>query len=106
MTVAKRDLAPRGERPPAYVSREGGAAELGVSPETWDRWVQNGTLPAKAPGFPENSPRWRWADVDSKLSGKNNGETAPETPKPSADSYIAGLANIHGKKKGREHAAA
>jgi len=106
MTVPKRDLAPRGERPPAYVSREVGAAELGVSPETWDRWVQNGTLPPRAPGFPENSPRWRWADVDRKLSGRVNGGTAPEKPKPSADPYLAGLANIHGKKKDRERAAA
>ena len=105
MTIPKRSLSPRGERPAAYVSREGGAAELGISPETWDRWVENGTLPAKAAGFPENSPRWRWADVDRKLSGKGNGETALETPKPSADPYIAGLANIHGKKKDRERAA-
>ena len=106
MTVAKRKLAPRGERPPAFVSRETGAAELGVSPETWNRWVQNGTLPPKAPGFPENSPRWRWADVDRKLSGKSNEETASEKPKPSVDPYITGLANIHGKKKGRERTVA
>jgi hypothetical protein len=106
MTVAKRDLAPRGERPLAYVYREAGAAELGVSPETWDRWVRNGTLPPKAPGFPESSPRCRWADVDRKLSGKDNEETAPEKPKLSVDPYIAGLANIHGKKKDRERAAA
>ena len=105
MTTAKRALRPRGERPAAYVSREGGAAELGISPETWDRWVEDRILPAKAPGFPETSPRWRWADVDRKLSGEATGETAPEPPKPSVDPYIAGLANIHGKKKGRERAA-
>jgi hypothetical protein len=95
----------RGDRPPAYVSREVGAAEVCISPSTWDRWVAEGKLPAPSPEFPADSPRWRWADVDRKLSGKGNGETAPETPKPSVDPYIAGLAKIHGKKKDRERAA-
>jgi hypothetical protein len=105
MTIAKHSLRPRGERPAAYVSREGGAAELGISPETWDRWVEAGTLPAKSPGFPEKSPRWRWADVDRKLSGEATEETAPDLSKPTLDPYIVGLGNIHGKKKGRERAA-
>jgi hypothetical protein len=55
-------------RTPAYVSCEVGAAELGISPETWNRWVADGTLPPCAPGFPASTPRWKWADVDRKLS--------------------------------------
>ena len=39
MTTRKLDL-PLPARTPAFVSREIGAAELGVSPETWDRWVR------------------------------------------------------------------
>jgi hypothetical protein len=41
----------RGDRPPAFVDRENGAAELRISPETWDRWEADGTLPASAPGL-------------------------------------------------------
>jgi hypothetical protein len=68
MTVRKADiLLPA--RTPAYVSREVGAAELQISPETWDRWVDDGILPPPAPGFPQSTPRWKWADVDRKLSG-------------------------------------
>ena len=65
-------------RTPAYVSREVGAAELGVSPETWDRWVDDGRLPPRAPGFPDSAPRWRWADVDDRLSGRRDVAEASE----------------------------
>ncbi|KLK91373.1 hypothetical protein AA309_19930 [Microvirga vignae] len=68
MTARKADLR-LPSRTPAYVSREVGAAEIGVSPETWDKWVERGVLPAPAPGFPESTPRWRWADVDTHLAG-------------------------------------
>lgn len=72
-------------RPPSYVCRETGAAELEVSPDTWDRFEADGRLPARAPGFPESTPRWRWADVDAKLSGKT--ETA-------LDPYMTGASNM------------
>jgi hypothetical protein len=68
-------LTPRKEtlrlpvRTPAYVDRAIGAAELNISPETWDNWVDQGILPKAAPGFPTSTPRWRWADVDRKLAG-------------------------------------
>jgi hypothetical protein len=38
MTVRKTDNLPRGDRTPAYVDRETGAAELLISPDTWDQW--------------------------------------------------------------------
>ena len=61
----------------AYVSRESGAAELEISPDTWDAWVREGRLPPPAPGFPASTPRWRWEDVDLCLSGKLPGGEDP-----------------------------
>jgi hypothetical protein len=86
-------------RPPSYVSRETGAAEVGISPETWDRWVANGILPLPASGFPASTPRWRWLDVDRKLSGTMKGPTALQA-------YLDGIGKIRGSKKdsGREAA--
>jgi len=69
-------------RTPAYVSREAGAAELGISPETWDRWADTGILPPPALGFPTSTPRWKWTDVESWLAGKPE----PDTEDP----FIAG----------------
>jgi hypothetical protein len=57
-------------RTPAYVDRKVGAAELRISESTWDRWVAEGILPQPALGCPPDSPRWRWPDVDAKLSGR------------------------------------
>jgi hypothetical protein len=68
MTAAKANLV-LPSRTPAYVDRATGAAELRISPETWDHWVDIGILPPAAPGFPTSTPRWRWADVDRKLAG-------------------------------------
>ena len=45
MTVRKTDNLLRGDRTPAYVGRETGAAELQISPDTWDQWVKEGRLP-------------------------------------------------------------
>jgi hypothetical protein len=78
-------------RTPAYVDRETGAAELRISPETWDKWVDAGILPKPAPGFPLSTPRWRWADVDSKLAGP---------PHSDVDTFIAVAGLLRdGKKK-------
>jgi hypothetical protein len=79
-------------RTPAFVSREVGAAELGISPATWDSWVREGILPPSAPGFPTSTPRWRWQDVDHKLAG-NRAELA------AFDHYLAGIEKIRGPKK-------
>jgi hypothetical protein len=79
-------------RTPAFVSREVGAAELGISPETWDRWISEGILPPAAPGFPASTPRWRWMDVDHKLAGKR-------TELASLESYLTGIGKNRGPKK-------
>jgi hypothetical protein len=58
-------------RTPSYVSREIGAYELCISPETWDAWVRTGILPPPAKLGPGGgTPRWRWADIDTALQGK------------------------------------
>lgn len=91
MTRRKSDLI-LPSRTPAFVSREVGAAELGISPETWDRWVCDGILPSPAWGFPASTPRWRWLDVDRKLSGTSTEPTTLQT-------YLAGIGKICGPKK-------
>ena len=68
-------------RPPSYVSRETGAAELDMSPDTWDAMVKAGKLPKPiGMGTSGTTPRWRWADVDAALSGRS--ETTMVTPEP------------------------
>jgi hypothetical protein len=91
MTTRKSELL-LPARTPAFVSREVGAAELGISPETWDRWVEVGILPPAASGFPDSTPRWRWVDVDRKLVG-----TRPEVP--ALEPYLEGIGRIRGPKK-------
>jgi hypothetical protein len=99
MTKRKRENKPAGDRPAAYVTRETGAAELAISPQTWDRWVDAGILPPCAPGFPVDSPRWRWADVDNKLAGRKASVSI-------VSEYLAGVEKLRGPKKesGREAA--
>lgn len=96
MTARKSDNVLRGDRTPSYVSRETGAAELQISPDTWDQWVKAGTIPPACDTFPSGSPRWRWSDVDNKLSGAKASKS---------DAAVLGAANF-GKKKGSERDAA
>ena len=49
MTIRKDQI--KLNRTPRYVSRETGAAELEISPETWDRYVKCGRLPPRALPF-------------------------------------------------------
>lgn len=95
MTARKADI-PLPARTPAYVDRELGAAELRISPTTWDQWVKGGRLPPPAPGFPADAPRWRWADVDRKLAGGCVGD---------ADAFVKGAANFGAKKDKRRAVA-
>lgn len=97
MTTSKRDLV-LPSRTPAYVDRNAGAAELMISPETWDRYVDAGILPRPALGFPTSTPRWRWADVDSKLVGKGLSD---------ADAFIQNAPRLrNGPPKGARREAA
>lgn len=92
MTARKKDNLLRGDRTPAFVDRATGAAELCISPETWDSWVDEGRLPPVAKGFPESSPRWRWADVDPKLTGGKKIAI-------SGDPFMSGAANMRNGPK-------
>lgn len=81
---AARKLRPADRiRPPCYVDRESGAAELCVAPETWDALVVTGELPPATVHLRSRMPRWRWADVDAWLSGR----------RPSVDSELRDASN-------------
>jgi hypothetical protein len=89
--TARKDHLRLFSRTPAYVDRESGAAELRISPATWDRYVAEGRIPPPAPGFPADTPRWRWEDVDNKLAGRVN----------AGDDIIVAAGRLkHGKKTG------
>jgi hypothetical protein len=97
MSTRKADLR-LPPRTPAYVDRETGAAELRISPQTWDTWVVEGILPPAAAGFPASTPRWRWADVDRKLAGQ---------PGNDVDMFVARAGALNGAAtKGRRRVAA
>jgi len=69
---------------------------LQISPDTWDQWVKDGTLPPACTAFPASTPRRRWKDVDRKLSGRTV---------VGLDADLEGAANF-GKKPGSRHDAA
>ena len=96
MTIRKADNLLRGDRTPAYVDRETGAGELLISPDTWDQWVKEGRLPPPCDTFPAGTPRWRWEDIDRKLSRR---EVSTD------DAFLQGAA-FFGKKKGSRRDAA
>jgi hypothetical protein len=100
MTVCKANNLLRGDRTPAYVNRETGAAELLISPDTWDQWVKDGHLPPPCDSFPAGTPRWRWEDVDRKLSGR-----VTEAANDDGAAYLKGV-HVIVKKKGSGRAAA
>jgi predicted DNA-binding transcriptional regulator AlpA len=96
MTTRKADI-PLTSRLTAYVTREEGAAELRVSPSTWDEMVECGQLPKPIRlGRMGTIHRWRWADVDRALRGDD-----PEPLEP----YFRGLKNGTAKDRKRETAA-
>ncbi len=95
MTLRKSENFLRGDRTPAYVSREVGAAELCISPETWDRMVAAGELPKPHERFLGTMPRWEWATVQAHLKRADGSATlAP-------DLYVIGAENAKAEKKCR-----
>jgi hypothetical protein len=67
MTSRKADI-PLNSRLTAYVTRERGAAELQVSPSTWDEMEDCGQIPPPLRlGRFGTILRWRWANVDKCL---------------------------------------
>ncbi len=80
MTIRKSAI-PLGTRLTAYVTREQGAAELQVSPSTWDEMVECGQIPKpRRLGRMGAILRWRWEDVDRALSGDNHSREGQPEP--------------------------
>ncbi len=88
MSTRKSDLS-LPSRTPTYVSREVGAAELCISPDTWDRMVTRKELPP--PVTVSGMPRWKWESVEAWLSGRRDYATMPTDP------YLEALK--HGSKE-------
>ena len=98
MTVRKYDI-PLNSRLTAFVSRETGAAELQVSPSTWDAMEESGQLPK--PHFlgpNKDIKRWRWADVEKRIVGEGDEQQQREP-------FFRGLADGTTKERKRETAA-
>jgi hypothetical protein len=100
-SVTKRKSKMKLDRTPRYVSRETGAAELEISPQTWDRWVKDGKLPPPAPGGSPDAPRWRWEDVDARLSGKPDAANDSPFVKAIEDHYGPQKEERGGLRRGR-----
>jgi predicted DNA-binding transcriptional regulator AlpA len=81
MTTPKAEIK-LSSRLTAYVTREEGAAELRVSPSTWDDMVDGGILPKpRMLGRMRNIPRWCWAEVDEAIrNGHAKTYLQPEEP--------------------------
>jgi predicted DNA-binding transcriptional regulator AlpA len=98
MTTRKADLKLT-PRLTAYVTREAGAAELQISPSTWDDMVERGLLPPPYKLGPnQDLPRWRWYEVEQRIVG-NDKTAGDQTP------FFRGLANGTTTKGGRDAAA-
>ena len=97
MTARKADI-PLNSRLTAFVSRESGAAELQVSPATWDAMEEVGQLPKPyLLGPRKNIKRWLWAEVVKRIAGE--GDQEQQEP------FFRGLASGTTKERKREVAA-
>jgi predicted DNA-binding transcriptional regulator AlpA len=54
---------------PAFISRKRAAAELDMSPDTFDEYVRKGVLPP--PKRRGKLTRWKWAEIAEALEGGN-----------------------------------
>jgi hypothetical protein len=98
MTNRKSDLM-LPARTPTYVSREVGAAELCVSPDTWDRMVAAGELPPPDTRLLGAMPRWKWEKVEAWLSSAEKGVNIAPSPYVEA-AEAAGPVKTEGKRRG------
>jgi hypothetical protein len=90
------------KRPPVFVDRETGAAELCVSTETFDAMVLTGELPPATVHLRTRLPRWRWSDIEAWLSGDRRsaaGDEAERAPPP-VSPFVAAVRD-HGQKTPR-----
>jgi predicted DNA-binding transcriptional regulator AlpA len=96
MTTRKADIRMT-SRPTAYVTREQGAAEIQVSPSTWDAMVDVGMLPKPYMLGPnQDLPRWRWIEVDNRIAGELRDADKEAEP------FFRGLSHGKTKERGRD----
>ncbi len=82
MTTRKTDIQLK-SRLTEFVSRETGAAELEVSPATWDEMVTCGILPPPVMlGRHRNIKRWYWPAVVRRLVSDNTDAQLGEAAEP------------------------
>jgi hypothetical protein len=99
MTTRKADIR-LNSRLTAFVSRESGAAELQVSPSTWDAMEECGQLPTPyLLGPNKDIKRWLWVEVVKRIVGDVTGEQQQQEP------FFRGLAGGTTKERKREVAA-
>ena len=69
MTTRKADIQ-LSSRLTAFVTRENGAAELRISPSTWDEMEKRRLLPKPyLVGPNKDLTRWRWIEVEQRIVG-------------------------------------
>jgi hypothetical protein len=89
VTTRKADIQ-LGSRLTAFVTRESGAAELQISPSTWDDMEERGLLPAPYFVGPNHDlKRWLFAEVVEKLRNERDGVDHQHEREP----YFRGLAH-------------
>lgn len=87
MTTRKDKLALT-SRLTAFVTKEEGAAELRISPSTWDDMVKRRQLPKPyLVGPNKDLPRWRWTEVEKRVIGDERDEDHQQQ-----EAYFRGLA--------------
>jgi hypothetical protein len=96
MTTRKADIRLT-TRLTAFVTREEGAAELRVSPSTWDEMGERGQLPKPYMVGPnQDLPRWLWREVEDHIAAKHR-DNAKE-----AEPFFRGLGHGTKKERGRD----
>jgi hypothetical protein len=80
MTTRKADIQLT-TRPTAFVTREEGAAELRISPSTWDEMGACGLLPKPCMVGPnQDLPRWLWREVEDRIAGEHRDDGKEAEP--------------------------
>jgi predicted DNA-binding transcriptional regulator AlpA len=80
MTTRKADIRLT-TRLTAYVTREEAAAELRISPSTWDEMEVRGQLPKPYfLGPNKDLKRWRWSEVDNRIADEHRDDSKEAEP--------------------------
>jgi predicted DNA-binding transcriptional regulator AlpA len=86
--TTRKDKFELTSRRTAFVTREEGAAELRISPSTWDDMVKRRQLPKPyLVGPNKDLPRWWWIEVEKKIIADRRDENGNEQ-----EPYFRGLA--------------